>query len=524
MRLRELFVEIGLDVDSEPLNQFDRGITSLKKNVRRLTMVLFGATGAAAGLGYLLKKAGGFEQTQIAFEVMLGSAEKAKELLTDLFDFAKKTPFEIEGILETTKLLLGMGIEAGKMIKTMNFLGNIAAGLSIPISRLALNFGQVKAQGKLTGRELRDFAIAGVPLLDELAKMLGKSKAEITKMVSAGAIGFETVEKAFMNMTSEGGRFYNLMQRQSMTLLGIWSNLKDILTLFAHAIGADLLPATKKILNDFIKFLEVHKKIIKLKAKIYIKEIAKGLMFMAQTIKGIVYGIIELSEVFGGLGNMIKWVVGLFAAFMGLQILSGIGNIVLGIAGIVKALVFMGNAALLAQIKIVALPLLVGVALAALIIVLQDLKTFFVGGDSVTGRIIKWFEKTWPGAIDAARKKLQTLKKDIKDFFAPWETMKKKTLGDMMGVKPTSWWEDIAQRWAENEGRMKEMHAMGAGNNISTTNAPISQNINVNAQFDFMVPPGVSAEGLLEVFSEGAPAAIMEEIKKSTADLQPKIR
>ncbi len=97
------------------------------------------------------------------------------------------------------------------------------------MERLALNYGQVLTQGKLTGKELKDFTTAGVPLLDELSKNLGKSKTEIQDMVSAGKISAKDMVDAFDSMTSAGGRFADLMEQQSQTLSGQWSNLQDTL-------------------------------------------------------------------------------------------------------------------------------------------------------------------------------------------------------------------------------------------------------------------------------------------------------
>jgi tape measure domain-containing protein len=103
----------------------------------------------------------------------------------------------------------------------------VSAGLGVPMERLILNFGQVRVQGQLTGRELRDFAIAGVPLIDELAKNLGVTKERIADMVSEGKIGFPEVSTAFETMTSNGGKFEDLMDKQSKTFSGIVSNMSD---------------------------------------------------------------------------------------------------------------------------------------------------------------------------------------------------------------------------------------------------------------------------------------------------------
>lgn len=204
----------------------------------------------------LLTAAGDFEQTEIAFTTMLGSAEKANKLLRELADFAKKTPFELKDVEKGAKGLLAFGISEEKILPTLKSLGDVSAGLDVPMERLILNYGQVAAQTKLTGREMRDFAIAGVPLLGELADMLGKSKSEIQDMVSSGEVGFPIVEEAFKRMSSEGGKFANLMDEQSKSLGGMVSNLRDAWDLFLRNEGAALLDWGKKFVSWAIHIVE----------------------------------------------------------------------------------------------------------------------------------------------------------------------------------------------------------------------------------------------------------------------------
>lgn len=221
-----------------------------------------GAIGTAtfAALGLATKKflsdAGELEQQTIAFETMLGSAEKAKDMLEDLSAFAAKTPFELQGIRGTAKQLMAMGIEQDKLIPTMKALGDVSAGLSVDLDRIAYNYGQVKTQTKLTGVELKDFMRAGIPLLGALSDVLGKSETEIKEMVSAGQIGFPVVEEAFRRMTSEGGQFQDLMFKQSASLNGQISNLKDNLTKMSEVIGTALLPVAKEITAKFIEITQ----------------------------------------------------------------------------------------------------------------------------------------------------------------------------------------------------------------------------------------------------------------------------
>lgn len=252
----KLGIELGVDdaKAKSKLSAFGKQTSTFGAKLGRFAKVGLAATAAGiAAVGTAaVTTAGKFEQWNVAFETMLGSGEAAQKLMDELSETARKTPFLLTDIVQNSKLLLGMGIEADKVVDTMRNLGDVAAGLGVPLERLALNFGQVQAQGKLTGRELRDFAIAGVPLLDQLAKQLGVSKAAVQDMVSAGKIGFKEVELAFANMTSEGGRFNNLMEKQSKTLFGIFSNIRDNLTQIFAVLGETrLLAPLKAIATSF---------------------------------------------------------------------------------------------------------------------------------------------------------------------------------------------------------------------------------------------------------------------------------
>lgn len=194
----------------------------------------------------VIQLADNYEQAKISFTTMLGSADKAESLLSKLSSFAKQTPFELTDVRENAKQLLAMGISADHIIPTMKALGDVSAGLGVPMERLALNYGQVITKGKLAGQELKDFTTAGVPLLDELSKNLGKSKTEVQDMISKGQISADMVTEAFRTMTSEGGRFADLMAKQSGTLSGMRSNFSDTLAGIGEKIWLFLLPWLKE--------------------------------------------------------------------------------------------------------------------------------------------------------------------------------------------------------------------------------------------------------------------------------------
>jgi tape measure domain-containing protein len=185
--------------------------------------------GAIAGLGEGFRLAAEFEQTTVAMEVMLGSADKAKQVLGDLKKFAASTPFQFPELASSAKQLIAFGIDADNIAPTLRMLGDIAAGTGKPVEELADLYGKVKVNGKLSGEEIHQFTSAGIPLTALLAKQLGKTPAAIKDMIEAGQIGFPQVQQAFIAMTSEGGRFNGMMEKQSHTVAGLFSTLKDTL-------------------------------------------------------------------------------------------------------------------------------------------------------------------------------------------------------------------------------------------------------------------------------------------------------
>ena len=196
-----------------------------------------------------------FEQAQIAFETMLNSESKARKLVKEIQVLAAATPFETAELTDYTKRLLAMGIDGDKVIATMTHLGDIAAGVGREkLPQLVLAFGQVSTETKLTGKEMRQFSEAGVPLIAELAKQFNVAESEISKMTKTGQIKFKDVEKAIESMTSEGGKFAGLMQKQSLTTQGLLSTLKDNIDLLYVSFGDGFNIAFKEMLKSLINF------------------------------------------------------------------------------------------------------------------------------------------------------------------------------------------------------------------------------------------------------------------------------
>lgn len=244
---------------STKLPSYNAPITEARGEVDLLSNSLQRATGLAAGIfavsgiqdfvSKLYSVRGEFQQLEISFKTMLGSGEQANELLAQLAQTAASTPFDLQGIASSAKNMLAYGFAADQVNETIVRLGNVAAGLSQPLGDIVYLYGSLRASGRVTNIDIRQFANRGIPIYEELAKVLGKSVSEINSLVSAGKVGFSDIEQAFANMTNKGGKFYNLMQAQSESLTGQISNLQDNIDMMFNELGK----ASEGVLSSGVK-------------------------------------------------------------------------------------------------------------------------------------------------------------------------------------------------------------------------------------------------------------------------------
>ena len=180
---------------------------------------------------------GEFQQLEIAFKTMLGSAGQADVLMSQLVKTAATTPFGLTDIGQAAKQLLAYGVAANDVNDTLIRLGDIAAGLSIPINDLAYLYGTTMVQGRLYTQDLNQFLGRGIPLMEELAKQFGVAENQVKQLVEDGKVGFPEVQKAIENLTNEGSKFGGLMEAQSKTITGQISNIEDAIDTMFNAIG-----------------------------------------------------------------------------------------------------------------------------------------------------------------------------------------------------------------------------------------------------------------------------------------------
>lgn len=243
-KLRE--VETGVTNTSKEIEKNGLGIEDMFNKMTKAAAAFGAGFTAKELIQNIIQARGEIQQLEVAFTTMLGSGEKANVLMAQLIETAVKTPFELRDVADGARQLLAYGFAAEDVNQTLIRLGDIAAGLSIPLGDLIYVYGTTMTQGRLYTRDLIQFTTRGIPMIDELAKQLGVAKSEVQGLIEAGRVGFPEVQKAIESLTNEGGKFGGLMEAQSKTITGQISNIKDSFFIMLNDIGK----ANEGIIND----------------------------------------------------------------------------------------------------------------------------------------------------------------------------------------------------------------------------------------------------------------------------------
>lgn len=210
----------AVDYATRPIRAVGNALTSV--------LGLVGIAGGTwGGIVQPLKLAGDLEQTQIAFETMLGDAERAARFVREAQMFARETPFDTEGVLEASRLLMAFGFEAEQVIPMLTTLGDTAAGLgagSEGIERLTRALGQMAAKGRVQAEELLQLQELGVPAAQILQEELGLTAKEVANIGNLGLSSAKAIEALLAGMQK---RYGGLMEKQSRSFQGLWNNIKE---------------------------------------------------------------------------------------------------------------------------------------------------------------------------------------------------------------------------------------------------------------------------------------------------------
>lgn len=219
--------------------------------------LVFGAQQFAMSI---ITTGGEMEKQHIALQSILGDMQNANTMFNQIKELALNSPFTFSELNRDVKQLAAYGVEYDQLYDTTKRLADMSSGLGVSFDRIALAFGQVQARGWLDGKELRQIAYAGIPLLEKLSEFYSKqegrnvSTSEIKTRISSRDVSFDDVKSIFWQMTDAGGQFYNMQQVLSETLLGRYNKLKDaweiILADFAN--GKNVIGGTFKVILDVV--------------------------------------------------------------------------------------------------------------------------------------------------------------------------------------------------------------------------------------------------------------------------------
>lgn len=257
-------VQDGVAQTARVVEQQGQSIENVFNRIKSVASVAFAGFTAKEIISTLGTVRGEFQQFEIAFETMLGSGQKAKGMISDLANLAASTPFDMKGVVNGAKQLLAYGFAANEITDTMRRLGDVSAGLGLNLQDLTWLYGTTMVQGRLFTRDLMQFTGRGIPLTEELAKQFGVTKDKVSELVTAGKVGFPEVKKAIESLTNEGGKFGGLMEKQSHSITGQVSNIKDTIEMAINDLGTqteglmnDALDITSKVIDHWKEIGEV---------------------------------------------------------------------------------------------------------------------------------------------------------------------------------------------------------------------------------------------------------------------------
>lgn len=253
LKTEQIDLKNGLKNTTNELKKQKAGVSGVSDEMKKMKTLITGFIAAYGGkklCELLIGSNDEMEQYTTSLEVMLGSASKASAMIEKMRDFAAKTPLTLENVISGGSLLMSYGVDESNLIDTMTKLGDLARGNAEKMDRITLAYGQMLAKGKVTGEELMQMTEAGVPLQTALAESIGVTGEEFSKMVSAGKVGIDDLNKAITGLTTGNGKFAGMMEKQSQTMQGMLSTLLDNLSEFMRKMGEGAFGEAKSALQE----------------------------------------------------------------------------------------------------------------------------------------------------------------------------------------------------------------------------------------------------------------------------------
>jgi len=306
---------------------------AVTRSLNNMVSQFVGVAAAARAVQSVISSGVGFDQfvenTTMSFTVMMKSAEKAKAQMKDLYDFAVNSPLTFKETASSSKQLMAYGFAAEELIPTMKTLGSVAIATGHSLDDISYVYGTLKSQGKAYSRDLMQFGMRGIPIYEELAKVMGVNVTQIQKLASEGKIGFAEVETAFQNMTTGSGRFSGILEGYMATLTGKLSMLSDI--------GQQSMGTLMQSVTDQLKlFVDEMTKAISGKGfQSFIEDAGSALGVLAGVLAKVLEAVVALLPV---LSTMIKVLALPAVVLAGIAIMSSLPGILMSIGAAASTL------------------------------------------------------------------------------------------------------------------------------------------------------------------------------------------
>ena len=352
MNIAQFIIDIAAKGDAQAVSKIrsvqngldmaERSAVKLRTGLRQAFSSLPGAefftnpvVALTAGIGVVSKLGMEAEKTSTAFNVLVGSEEKAAKMLGEINKYADNTLWDRNTTQEAAKTMLGFGISTETVVDDLKMLGDVAMGDKNKLNQLALVFGQISAAGKLQGQDLLQLINAGYnPLLD-ISAQTGKSVAQLKEEMSKGLITFDMVRAAFERATGEGGKFNNMTERIAQTSYGAFEQLKGKLLGTLLELYNVIQPFIVPVLNAFGKALEFISKMAAW-ATAHLDKIIPVVKYLAIAIGAYVVATNLATIATGALAAVLKVVFTILT-------LNPFGLIVAGLAALTAAVIACWN-------------------------------------------------------------------------------------------------------------------------------------------------------------------------------------
>lgn len=339
---------------SAGLTRANRAISRTLRGFRRLTgaALRYGAVGVGAiagAVGLLVREFSKIENAEAAFTPLLGGAEKARRMVQALNETAASTPFQFETLASAANQLLPvMNGNIEETIRITRMMGDTAGGNAQKLESITRGFTKAMLRGRVDMQSLNMIAEAGVPIFQDLADVMGMDVGEeFFKEISAGRVTTEQLTRAFEQMTGEGGKFFRGMEIASQTTTGMFSTLKDNISLTAAELGGVLAPTVKELIGETTtlaqrvrEWVVLNREVINEKFLQFVAEARKALSFLADGILFLVEHRVAVTRLVATVVSLVVILKVLAAAMLVVNLVmmaNPIGLIIVGIAALVAA-------------------------------------------------------------------------------------------------------------------------------------------------------------------------------------------